>query len=336
MLQVALLGLALAISAAAADEPIAGAVPPAAIPRDTTYALDISQGMPVIEEIELGGQSMKAVIDTGAPEIALPASIAAQMQLLNLTQQQVLDFAGSGADYPEGFFMSPRIGGQLPAYQSAAIFPDAQLQGHAILPLSAFEGKLLMFLCSEGRFVVGDAAPAWNPAPDSGTGPSQLSFVPYWENIAGLFVGITAGGKYYFAQLDTGSSLCTATPAFIAANPQLFAATGRSGSFGGVHGRTGAPEQVYRITGELRLLSIDGKGDVALPAEVSAVPVVRPDGRPLDPAELGNDTTPYLGISGPAPWPVVMTIGMDLLGQYDFAFDTSQHLLMLMQPQTKP
>jgi hypothetical protein len=338
----ALLGLPALLGLLAHPAPARGdaAAPPAPAapstaapaPRDVSYDLEIEDDSLVVKGVNLGGQVMDAIVDTGAPEIALPASQAKAIQFRSVSQQPALDFAGASQDYPEGFFPGRRLGGDREQYLSASVLPDEQLDGKAILPLSALEGPLICFLCSQGKLEICDSSPQWDENANSGTGPAQKSYLPYWENIAGLFLGIDAGGKYYFAQIDTGSSTCTATQAFIDAHPELFKAEPKAAHFTGIHGGAPAEEQIYRLDGPIKLLSIDGKGDVALPGEVSAVPSVTADGDPAPPGDLGSDSSPYLGLDGPAPWPVVMTIGMDLLAQYDFAFDTNQHLLILSKP----
>src|SRR5262249_52466497 len=142
----------------------------------------------VIKNINLGGQVMDAVLDTGAPEIALPTSIAQKMKFRSVSKQQQLDFAGVSAEYPEGFFKCHKLGDERECYLSASVMPDDQLDGRAIIPLSALDGPLICFLCSEGKLEITDNAPEWSDTPASGTGPSEKSYLPYWENIAGLFL----------------------------------------------------------------------------------------------------------------------------------------------------
>jgi hypothetical protein len=318
----------------AASQPPAVPGPDLAAPveRDVKYDLVIDDDSLVLKNVNLGGQLVDAIVDTGAPEIALPHSLAARCSFKSLSNQQAVDYAGIAADYPNGFFKCRRLGGDRDCYLSASVFPDDQLEGRAIIPLSALDGPLICFLTSEGKCEICDSNPQWSEDADSGTAASQKSYLPYWENIAGLFLGIEAGGKYYFAQIDTGSSNCTATTAFVQANPELFKPLPKSAHFTGIHGGAPVEEKLYKLAGPIKLLSIDGAGDVTLTNDVSAVPSVLADGKPAPPGDLGSDSSPYLGLRGGAPWPVVMTIGMDLLAQYDFAFDTSQHLLILMKP----
>jgi hypothetical protein len=278
---------------------------------------------------------MDVRVDTGSNGILLPESATSRLDLLSITKETAQDFAGNTADYPEAFFHSPRLGGSQPLGLSASILPDGLLGG-AILPLSALEGQLVLFLTSEGKCILTDTAPEWEDSKKGGPAAGAPRYLPYWENIAGVFLGLEAGGRYYFAQIDTGSSTTSVTQAFIDANPASFMLSERQGRFAGIHGGAGQPAQFYTVTGPLKLLSIDGAGDVGLALDVAAEPALGTDGQPAAPGDLGSSGSPYLGLPGPAPWPVVMDLGLDVLGGYDFAFDRNQHLLILVEHAAQP
>lgn len=290
------------------------------------YELDLSDGSLVIRGIEIGGQTFDAALDTGCGDLLLPVSVSKNMTFEGLESLPSLDYSGASHDYPSGFLLTRRLGALRPSYESVVLMPD-EILDIAILPLGMIQADLICFIASEGRCMLVSDEGEWGDALEAEAAVGgEMHYIPYWENLAGIFLGIEFGGQRYLAYVDTGASMSSFSETFIGEHPELFAATGESVEFSGIHG-TGTTEHVYAMLAAGQLLSVDGESDLGFQLDVSGWPEAAPED--VVAGDYGRGFLPYLDSAAPNPWPVVMTIGMDLLSMYDFALDTRMKLLML-------
>jgi hypothetical protein len=332
-LLLSLLLIALPAGVCLADE--AAPAPPASQAQTESwqevYDLSLADGMLLVRNVDIAGQLVDAAVDTGCGELILPQSVAAHLTFDALESLPALDYTGAAQDYPSGFLWTKRLGAQRATYESAISVPDERLGSAAIMPLSHIQADLICFICSAGQLVLCDNDADWGAVEEAeASAGGTMHYIPYWENFGGIFLGVEVGGQRYLALLDTGASQSSVNADFIAAHPALFRATGASAEFTGIHG-DGTSEALFELVTSPRLLSIDGQSDLEVAGEVSASPPGASDGQPDGPGDYGGDYLPYLGLAGPNPWPVVMTLGMDVLERYDFAFDTRMKLLMLVE-----
>jgi predicted aspartyl protease len=296
------------------------------------YHLDLSDGSPVVTDYMVDGLALRPCIDTGCTSlIAVPTAVYDKLKAGDPSSLPLMALDGNTSDQGVSLVQLPLLGSERKRWFFALAYdPEEGDSTSSIFSLDTIDADFVIFLISRKELLLADIA----PSAVSIAGDSPLKSIPYFDCSTGIFVAIAYQGVHYAAQIDTGAGGTTYFQNFVTQHPELFAATGDSDEIEGVNVTMDAP--AYDLHSGVVICGVTPEDDIPLSGEISAFPAFDSDGNPTVPTEPGDPSSlPYTRADAPGIAPVG-SIGMDVLGAYDFIIDRRDKMIYYWPPSETP
>jgi len=311
------------------------------------YDLKLADGVPIIQGLTLQGVPVRAGLDSGsAGGIFVSPQIFQRLHVMDQQEAELEEAVGyhKAAKSNYGEVRLPLLGSGRKKWFTVSSWDMADENGDidpdidCTIPLTFLEADYCIFLLSRKQLLLTDLAPSSVKASvDVEEDYPLVKSIPYYESETGLFVDVYYQGTDSLAYLDTGAYITVVSEPFIAAHPEMFEPSNHPSTLdsdGEALEESDYDYPAYRVTQGLTLRGIDQEDDTPLDGIFQSLPGGSADKQDKD-VNLGMPSfTPYnREIPSLSP---VLSIGMDVLGKYDFMFDQSSRMLYLWNPDDTP
>jgi hypothetical protein len=323
----------------------------AEIAIDTEYNLQLVEGTPMVLDFPLQDRKVKALLDTGTTgRIVSHNSLFKQLSLKGKFTTEQIDEYGNSFDAAGGMLYSALFGSErkswFPIISRQADYDESDDAEDCIVPMEFIDSDFAIFLLSQKRLLLGHAEPSDADHAGNNTFPNLddiAKVIPYFDAQNGIMVAVSADGTDGLAFIDTGSYVTQTAQNFIDIHPALFTDTGET-EYTIALAEAKAEGKVPRIEDVpadlphfyhcscFTLRGADVKDDIKIEGDILAEDATDDDGNPVAKSEPGlPDRLSYMRADYPSIAPI-LSIGMDVLGKYDFIIDRWGKQLYLWDP----
>ena len=314
-----------------------------------SYDLTFDEGSPVIKRLMVDGVPVRAGIDTGSPGMlnVKPAVFSKLHVRANQSMQYPAEPGYHAAgDSTVGLLQMPLLGSGRRKWFTVGTFDMADEQGvedtdvDCLLPLDVFDSDFCIFLLSRKLLLLADMAASADSSGDEDSDYPKVMTIPYFDTEAGLFAVVSCGGEDNLAYLDTGAYITRVSQGFVERHAAVFTPSNHP-PLNDENGRP-FPESSYdspavSVGPGFVLKGSTEEENVPLGGIFEEYKPTAADGTATAPATAPLGLPDFLPFEHDVPsLAPVLSIGIDVLGRYDFMFDKTDKLLYLWDPRDTP